>query len=562
MAKASDSGGNRTWRERSRNHRRRGLAAVVLLATLIPAVVVGQSASARPDPAATFVWVSHGDPDDPMQNTGDVTIAPDGRVWVADSGHSRFGIFEPDGTFVEYWGTQGNGPGEFVLHRPNGDGFANIAFAPDGSFFVLDAGSRRVEHFAADRTFVGEWGGFGNEPGRFADPLWIAVDTDGTVLVVDDVRNVVERFTPDGTVLSTFEAVPQGAGSADSLELDAHGGIYVSTCCPIGTIRRYDADGTLQWASTDLDTSTLDQATGMAVDAAGRVFTGGVPEAPPDRIRVLGPDGALIARFGGAGGATEDVSFPFALAVDGQGVLYASDYIDGSLKKFRLGPELMPSASVGDWPMFKGDAARRGEGVDGPVGDPVLRWRFQAQGAVPGNVSVAGDLAFASSDDGVLHALDLVAGEERWRFATDDPPLSGPVLDDGSVYVFDGIGILHAIDAGTGTERWRAAEAVAGPSSATAGAGAVYVGSEGGDLVAIEMASGRGTMARRGLGDRRPGPLARVRGRPGLRHRRGRGLCRGRCDRRLAGVALRHRGLRHRHRRGRGRPCVRGCERR
>ena len=121
----------------------------------------------------------------------------------------------------------------------------------------------------------------------------------------------------------------------------------------------------------------------------------------------------------------------------------------------------------GDWPMFKGDAARRGEGVDGPIGDPVLRWRFQADGAVPGNVSVGADLVYASSDDGVLHALDLATGTERWRWTTDEPPLSGPTLDERSIYVFDGLGVLHALDRDTGTERWSASAPVAGPSSPT-----------------------------------------------------------------------------------------------
>lgn len=95
--------------------------------------------------------------------------------------------------------------------------------------------------------------------------------------------------------------------------------------------------------------------------------------------------------------------------------------------------------------MFKGDAAHRGEDSDGPSGEPALRWRFQAGGAVPGNVSLDGDLAYASSDDGWPHALDLTTGEERWSFTTDAPPLSGPLLDDGSVHVFDGDGILHAV---------------------------------------------------------------------------------------------------------------------
>jgi sugar lactone lactonase YvrE len=332
-----------------RTPRRPWLIVAGLVASLIPAAAAGQSQSpsSATAPPATFVWASHGDPADPMVNTGGVTIAPDGNLWVADTGNSRFGIIDPDGTFLEYWGTEGTGPGEFMLRRANGDGFANVAFAPDGSFFVLDAATRRIIHFAADRTFLEEWGGFGNAPGLFADPLWIAVDSDGNVLVVDDIRNVVERLSPDGTALSTFEAVPRDVGTADSMALGPDGDIYVSTCCPQATVQHYDPDGTLIWSSQDLsiEGGPLDQAGGMAVDAEGIVFVGGTPDTTPDRIRVIGPDGAFLTRFGGTGEAPEDVGFPFALALDGQGALYATDYIDGSVKKLQLGPELLPTSA-------------------------------------------------------------------------------------------------------------------------------------------------------------------------------------------------------------------------
>ena len=46
-----------------------------------------------------------------------------------------------------------------------------------------------------------------------------------------------------------------------------------------------------------------------------------------------------------------------------------------------LAAQAMPglAADHGDgWPMFKGDAARTGLGVDGPDAEPGVRWRFDA----------------------------------------------------------------------------------------------------------------------------------------------------------------------------------------
>ena len=99
-----------------------------------------------------------------------------------------------------------------------------------------------------------------------------------------------------------------------------------------------------------------------------------------------------------------------------------------------------PETTSADWPMFRGDAARTGVAVQGPGGRPVLRWRYQAPGAVSGNISIVGDLVFAPSDDGTLHALGLADGTERWAFHPGGGSVSGPAAAEGRIYVSDGAG--------------------------------------------------------------------------------------------------------------------------
>src|SRR5262245_44592146 len=57
-------------------------------------------------------------------------------------------------------------------------------------------------------------------------------------------------------------------------------------------------------------------------------------------------------------------------------------------------PSMLVPSDV--WHGFGGDAARRAEAARGPKASPVLRWRFQASGAIMGSVSVAGDLVYAA----------------------------------------------------------------------------------------------------------------------------------------------------------------------
>jgi outer membrane protein assembly factor BamB len=139
--------------------------------------------------------------------------------------------------------------------------------------------------------------------------------------------------------------------------------------------------------------------------------------------------------------------------------------------------------------MLRADAAHRGEGHDGPREDPVLGWRYQAEGSAVNNISIVGGLVYATSDDGTLHALDIATGEERWSYAPELGPVSGPNVSEGRVFVKDIDGRLAAVDALTGSELWRSDQAIYS-SDPTVDGDSVYIGAADGTLVALDAASG------------------------------------------------------------------------
>ena len=98
-----------------------------------------------------------------------------------------------------------------------------------------------------------------------------------------------------------------------------------------------------------------------------------------------------------------------------------------------------------DWNGFRGGPDRASTGDLGPVGRPVLRWRFAAADSVKDAISMAGDLVLAPSQDGVLHAIQLADGIERWRFAP-GTSVTGTYVQDGQVFLTDGRGIVHSLD--------------------------------------------------------------------------------------------------------------------
>lgn len=317
-----------------------GGAGTATLAALTDGTPPSATASpaATPEVAgdlATFLWGTTGG-DTPLSQPTGIELAPDGTIWVTNGVYNQFEIFSSDGAWLESWGVPGSGEGEFDFQTKDGDGFGGVAFAPDGSFYVVEAGNRRVQHFSANREFLHAWGGFGASDGKFIEPFDIAIDAEGNVLVNDMQRDDVQKFTPDGTFLLKF-----GGGGSEPGQLDWQGWM---TIAPDGTIwvadpnhdriQQWDGDGTFLQA---IDTSeTIDAPYSIGVDANGRMLVTDIAGA---RIVVLDTAGNLIGQWGERGDGNGQFLAPVYLRLAGDAI-YIADIDAGTLQKFQLNPPL------------------------------------------------------------------------------------------------------------------------------------------------------------------------------------------------------------------------------
>jgi sugar lactone lactonase YvrE len=278
-----------------------------------------------------------------------MTLAPDGKLWVSDPYHDRFAIFEPDGTFDGTWGTSGSAPGQFDLTRSNGDGYGAIAFEPDGSFFVLDCGNRRIQLFDAERHFVKTFGEFGGGPGQFLDPVGIVVGADDDVHVLEDANGVIENYASDGTRLGSFKAfvnAQPGFNAANALALDSSGSFYISDIQPY-QVEMLDGSGNLvrTFGSPGNGAGRFsDQPGFMAVDADGRLFVDGGADAASgdDTFQVFDAAGKYLAGWGGATSGNLRAMWPTGIVLDGQGGLYFADHDLLTISRLALQPPFGP----------------------------------------------------------------------------------------------------------------------------------------------------------------------------------------------------------------------------
>ena len=144
----------------------------------------------------TFLWASTGGPE-PLQRPVDVAVHPDGTISVVSIDRTAITDLAPDGSFLGTWGSEGTGPGQFLV--PTG-----IAVDADGNIYVADEGRDDIQKFDADRNFVLSWGSSGTGEQQFLVPVQLGLDDQGNVYVPDGGHQTVRKFSPDGALLMVF----------------------------------------------------------------------------------------------------------------------------------------------------------------------------------------------------------------------------------------------------------------------------------------------------------------------------------------------------------------------
>lgn len=180
----------------------------------------------------------------PLAHPEGVAVGADGDVYVVDSGHNRVIRLTPAGVVVGGFG--GHLParaGEvrsnparassWRLWRPSA-----VAVAPDGDVYVADSGHDRVALFDGRGRFRGAWGGPaatrggpGARVGRFEDPAGIAVDARGHVFVSDRREDRIQELTPRGRPLAQWGTPGPGRGELSGprgIAVDCRGDLLVA----------------------------------------------------------------------------------------------------------------------------------------------------------------------------------------------------------------------------------------------------------------------------------------------------------------------------------------------
>lgn len=209
-----------------------------------------------------------------------------GSIWITDArGSDTLGHqvikFAPDGRELMRLGASGHagdGPTHF-------NGPTDVVVARNGTVFVSDGhepmSNNRIAKFAADGTFIKEWGGSGGEPGQFLVPHALALDSQGRLFVADRDNNRIQIFDQDGNFLEQWTQFGRPSG----IHIAADDTLYVSdnqsnderhAGWPRGIYVGSAKDGSVQAFIPDpeFDPAQAQEtgAHGLAADAAGTIY--------------------------------------------------------------------------------------------------------------------------------------------------------------------------------------------------------------------------------------------------------------------------------------------------
>jgi tripartite motif-containing protein 71 len=231
-----------------------------------------------------------------------LTVDEAGNLYIADTGNARVVRCDKEGRYLGSFGGPGEGDGKFkapvdlafgpggnlvVLDR--GTGFVQ-AFSKDGSFvarvlgagtgfynpsgiagnanavFVADTGTGRLLRFLAGSAKGEELARSGSGPGDLREPTDVFSDGEG-LLVVDDQKKSVLRFSPDGKFQSSSDTPAAGIIRAVRLK---DGSMLVG----VDPMPRYDRSGKViaRYGQFGKGPGQFIGPTGLAVDRAGDLW--------------------------------------------------------------------------------------------------------------------------------------------------------------------------------------------------------------------------------------------------------------------------------------------------
>jgi tripartite motif-containing protein 71 len=256
-----------------------------------------------------------------------ISIAPGGKVYVADTGNGRVQRFSSAGVAEIEWGEY---PGSGVPDVPTG-----IAVDSSDNVYMTKKATDQIQKFDVDGNLLAEFGGTGNTNGKLNDPGALAVGPDGNLYVADTTNQRIQKLDTSGGYLLQWGNFGTNDGQvADpaGIAVSAGGNVYVADTGN-NRIQEFSASGTFirTWGVFGTEDGNFKTPKGITIDGSGNVW---VADSGNNRIQKFSPTGTFLAKWGSSGSGDGGLSGPSDLAIDAEGTVWVVDKGHNRLQRF------------------------------------------------------------------------------------------------------------------------------------------------------------------------------------------------------------------------------------
>ncbi len=203
-----------------------------------------------------------------------------------------------------------------------------VAVNTAGNIYVVDDIKNIVQKFEANGTPLFQWGGTHlSSDGKFFFPQGVAVAVTGNVYVADSGNNRIQKFDANGGHLFTWGSSGSSDGEflfPEGVAVAGAGNVYVADSGN-NRIQKFDANGghLLTWGKQGTNNKEFNSPKDVAVDAAsGSVY---VVDRYNDRIQKFDANGNFLLKWGSNGSGDGQFFFPNGVAVDAASNVYVVD---------------------------------------------------------------------------------------------------------------------------------------------------------------------------------------------------------------------------------------------
>jgi len=115
----------------------------------------------------------------------DVALDGRGAIYMVDTGNQRVQHLDPWGGYRAEWPIPAASP----YNGPH------LALAPDGPLLITAPEWQQIQRYSPDGTLLSGWGSLGMDAGQFRVPVGLVVDQAGNVYVADTLNHRVQKFS-------------------------------------------------------------------------------------------------------------------------------------------------------------------------------------------------------------------------------------------------------------------------------------------------------------------------------------------------------------------------------